>query len=264
MDPDSSRASWTTIREKPLVRLLQPCDANELTHQDWRRSNMRKFLLFGFIFCVITIPAFADSINFFAGYVWPSGDSDIYTQNEAETTFRVNDLNGFSGSIGYDHFFGDHFTLGGNVSFYQGQTTVQDIDFEFPDGAPIFRDINLEIVPLEVSFKVLPAGRNVPVIPYVGGGVGLYYWQYEEVGDFVIDRIIDPTIISGTAYSDGWDPGWHVEGGVQIPVGRAIALQFEAKYWKAEGDLDVAGFDPAFEPLDLTATMFSGGISIWF
>ena len=117
---------------------------------------------------------------------------------------------------------------------------------------------------VEVSFKVLPAGRNVPVIPYIGGGAGLYYWQYEEIGDFVIDRIIDPTIISGIAYADGWDPGWHVEGGVQIPVGRAIALQFEAKYWKAEGDLDVTGFDPAFEPLDLSATMFSGGISIWF
>jgi hypothetical protein len=71
-------------------------------------------------------------------------------------------------------------------------------------------------------------------------------------------------VITGSAYSDGWDPGWHVEGGVQIPVSRAIALQFEAKYWQAEGDLDVTGFDPGFEPIDLSATMYSGGVSIWF
>jgi opacity protein-like surface antigen len=225
---------------------------------------MRKLLLLSFVFSVLAIPVMADSVNVFAGYVLPQGDSDVYTQNEAETTFRVKDLDDFSGSVQYDHFFGEHFTLEGNFSFYQGETTVQDLEFEFPDGAPIFRNIRLEIVPLEVALKVLPIGRNSPVIPYIGGGAGLYYWQYEEVGDFVIDRNTDPTVITGFAYSDGWDPGWHVEGGVQIPVSRAIALQFEAKYWKAGGDLDVTGFDPAFGPLDLSATMFSGGVSIWF
>jgi hypothetical protein len=226
------------------------------------QSHMRKLLLVGVLFWAITAPVLADSVNLLAGYFIPSGDSDIYQQNEAETTFRVNDLNDFIGSAGYDHFLGNHFSLGGNLSFYQGETVVQDRIFV--DDSPIFRNIRLEIVPLEVSLRVLPAGRDVPVIPYVGGGAGLYYWEYEEVGDFVINRIVDPTIISGIAYSDGWDPGWHVEGGVQVPVSRSIALQFEAKYWKAEGDLDVTGFDPSFEPIDLSGTSFSGGVSIWF
>ncbi len=177
---------------------------------------------------------------------------------------RVIDLNNFIGTVGYDHFFGDHFSLGGNIAFYQGETTVQDIDFVFPNDAAIFRTIQLQIVPLEISAKLLPAGRNAGVIPYVGGGVGLYYWEYQEFGDFVINRFLDPEIISGIAYSDGWDPGWHVEGGIQIPISRPLALQFEAKYWQVEGNLDATGFDPDFEPLDLSATSFSGGVSIWF
>jgi hypothetical protein len=167
--------------------------------------------------------------------------------------------------VGYDHFFGDHISLGGNFAYYQGQTTVQELGFFFPDGAPIFRDIRLEIVPLEIALKVLPIGRNQPVIPYFGGGGGIYYWQYEEFGNFIINRNTnDPRIIQGSAYSDGYDPGWHVEGGVQIPVARSIALQFEAKYWQAKGDLDVTGFDPSFAPLDLSGSSYSGGISIWF
>ncbi len=149
------------------------------------------------------------------------------------------DLNDFIGSVGYDHFFGEYFSLGGNFGFYEGETVVQDVDFTFTDDSPIFRDVRLEIVPLEIALKVLPLGREAAVIPYMGGGAGLYYWEYEEVGDFVIDRNTDPTIVAGTAFSDGWNGGWHVEGGVQIPVSRAIALQFEAKYWKAEGDRSI-------------------------
>jgi Outer membrane protein beta-barrel domain len=226
---------------------------------------MKKLLLAMIFSGFVSVPVFADSVNVLFGYAIPRGDSDVYQQNEAETTFRVKDLNDFIGSVGYDHFFGDHISLGGNFAYYQGETTVQDRLFLFPDGRPAFRDIRLEIVPLEIALKVLPIGRNVPVIPYFGGGGGIYYWQYEEVGDFVINRnTADPRIISGTAYSDGYDPGWHVEGGVQIPVARSIALQFEAKYWQAKGNLDVTGFDPSFEPLDLSGSSYSGGVSFWF
>jgi hypothetical protein len=38
----------------------------------------------------------------------------------------------------------------------------------------------------------------------------------------------------------------------------------EGKYWDAEGDLDVRGFDPSFEPLDLSGLQIAGGVSFWF
>src|SRR5262249_8311890 len=141
---------------------------------NWRNVFMRKLLLFMIFSGFVSIPVFADSINVLFGYALPRGDSDVYTQNEAETTFRVKDLNDFVGTVGSDHFFGEHISLGGDFAYYQGQTTVQDVDFIFPSGQPIFRDIRLEIVPLEIGLKVLPIGRNVPVIPYFGGGGGLY------------------------------------------------------------------------------------------
>ncbi|HSP06199.1 MAG TPA: hypothetical protein VLR94_03435 [Acidobacteriota bacterium] len=212
-----------------------------------------------------TAPAFGDSVTFLGGYVLPRGDSDVYKQNEKETTFRVSDLNGFGGTIRYDKFIGEFINISGGVSFFDSHTHVQDVEFVQDHGQPILRDIFLEIVPLEASLHVLPAGRNTVIIPYLGGGFGLYYWQYEEHGDFVIDRLSNnPQVITGRAYSDGWDPGYHIEGGVHVPVGRSVAVVGEAKYWHAHGKLDVRGFDPSFQPLDLSGMMYSGGVSVWF
>lgn len=226
---------------------------------------MKKLLAFFLFAGLAAMPAFGDSITVLAGYVQPKGDSDVFQQNEFETTFRVKDLNNIGGTFRYDKFLGNYINISGGVSFYEDTTTVRDVDFVHQDGTSVIRDIRLEIAPIEASVHVLPIGRNAGVIPYVGGGFGLYYWRYEEVGDFIFDRnSADPSVVFGSAISDGWDPGFHVEGGIQIPVSRSFTVVGEAKYWKAHGDLDAFSFDPSFEPLDLSGTQFSGGVSIWF
>jgi hypothetical protein len=226
---------------------------------------MNKFLLILGFSLITACPVLAGSLTVLGGYVTPSGSSDIFTQNEQETTFRTKDLNDFGISIGYDHFLNNYINIGGGVTYYRGRTRVRDVVFVFDDGSSVIRDITLEIVPLEFGLKVLPLGREKPVIPYFGGGGGAYYWKYEEAGDFVFNRNTNnPTPVTGRAFSDGTDFGYHLEGGVYIPVGRSLAVTGEVKYWNANGNLDRRGFDPAFEPIDLSATMFSGGVSFWF
>ncbi len=225
---------------------------------------MKRFILSVLFLVVVSLPAYSDSITVLGGYVLPKGDSDVFSQNELETTFEVNDLNDFGVYVGYDHFMGNYVNLAFGFTYYRSDTNVEDRDFEFPNGSPVVRNIDLEIIPLEAGIRFLPAGREAPVIPYVGGGIGAYYWRYEEVGDFIINRNTNPSAITGSAFSDGTDFGWHVEGGIQIPVSRSATITAEAKYWDAQGDLDVASFDPLFEPLDLSATMFSAGVSFWF
>jgi len=128
----------------------------------------------------------------------------------------------------------------------------------------VLRNIHLKIVPLEANVSVLPIGRNLAVIPYVGAGVGLYFWQYEEAGDFVVNRFTQPSVITGSAFSDGTDFGWNINGGIEIPFSRSATFISQIKYSKAEGNLDVAGFDPAFDPIDLSLVTYSAGISFWF
>ncbi len=225
---------------------------------------MKKLLLSILFLSLLSLPAFADSVTVLGSYFMPRGNSDIFDQNELETTFRVSDLNSLGAAFRYDHFVGDFINIGGGVSFFDNDTDVVDNDFEFPNGDPIVRNISLQIVPLEFNVHVLPIGRESPVIPYVGGGVGVYFWQYRERGDFVIDRLTDPHGRTGRADSDGTDAGWHMEGGVQIPFSRNAAATAEFKYFDANGDLDRRSFDPAFEPIDLSSTVISGGVSFWF
>jgi opacity protein-like surface antigen len=226
---------------------------------------MKKYLLLAtaavFLF---SIPASSDSIYILGSYVTPEGESDIFEQNRDELTFDVDELDGFGGTFGYDHFVGEFVNVGGSISFYEEDTTVSDREFEFPNGRPIFRDIRLRIVPLEANVRVLPMGRDLAVIPYIGAGAGIYFWEYEEFGDFVIDRFTDPTVITGSAFSDGADFGFNVHGGVQFPISRSATITAEVKYSKVEGDLDEESFDPAFEPIDLSNLTYSAGVSFWF
>ena len=178
--------------------------------------------------------------------------------------FKVDDLNDFGGTFGYNHFIGNYVDVGGSLAYYRTVETVQDRDFTFPNGRPVERDIRFKIVPLEANISVLPVGRNLAVIPYVGAGVGVYFWEYEEIGDFVIDRFTDPRVITGSAFSDGTDFGWNIHGGIQIPFSRSATFMSQIKYSKAEGKLDRSGFDPAFGPIDLSMVTYSAGISLWF
>ena len=226
---------------------------------------MKKYILLAtaaaFFF---TLPAFSDSIYILGSYVSPEGDSDIFEQNAEEVTFDVDDLNGFGATFGYDRFVGEFVNVGASIGFYENDTTVIDREFEFPNGDPIFRDINLRIVPLEGNVRILPLGRETVVIPYIGAGAGIYFWEYEEFGDFVIDRFTDPRVITGTAFSDGADFGFNVHGGVQVPISRSATITGEVKWSSVEGDLDEESFDPAFEPIDLSTVSYSAGVSFWF
>ena len=144
---------------------------------------MKKALALVAFAALIGIPALGDSITGTAGWVYLRGDSDIYSQNELETTFETSDLDDFGGSVRYDKFLGEYVNLSGGFSFYQSDSTVEDVDFVFDNGQPVLRNIAIEVFPVEVSLPhVLPAGRNVPVIPYFGGGFGFYYWNYERSG----------------------------------------------------------------------------------
>jgi len=225
---------------------------------------MKKYLFLLIAATLFSLPAHSDSFYVMGSYFNPDGDSDVFDQNIMETTFQVDDLNGWGGTFGYNHFIGEHFDLGADLAYYHQDTSVEDRGFEFPDGRSIFRDIHFKIVPVEANFNVRPIGRNYAIIPYIGAGIGIYFWEYEERGDFVVDRNTNPNVITGSAFSDGTDLGWNVHGGLEIPFSRSATINTEIKYSKAEGDLDVRGFDPAFGPIDLSMVTYSAGVSFWF
>ena len=58
-------------------------------------------------------------------------------------------------------------------------------DFIDSDGTEIDQDLELRIVPIAFTVRVLPFGQSTPVQPCFGGGLGIINWRYRETGEFV-------------------------------------------------------------------------------
>ena len=91
-------------------------------------------------------------------------------------------------------------------------------------------------------------------VPYLGAGIGVTYWEYEEVGDFVDPA--DSTIFYGRFIDSGTDFETHVLAGLELPVNDRFTFLLEGRYSWANaslggdfsgfGDLDLGGFAAYF------------------
>lgn len=219
------------------------------------------FLIVG-LFAVPVIAA--DSIYIFGSYFSPDGRSDIFEQNRRETTFDTDKLNDFAYTAGYDHHLGEYVVLGGSATYYRADTSGRDRAVRTPLGGPVERDFRLKMIPVEFNVRALPVGRDRPVILFVGGGVGLYFWEYEETGAFVINRNTTPTVVTRRAASDGKTLGFNINGGIQIPFSDSVAFTVELKHIYVDADLDRRAFGSGFDPIDLSAFIYSAGLTFSF
>ena len=221
-------------------------------------------LLVGAIILLFASPVLSDSFYVLGTYFSPNGRSDIFEQNRRETTFDTDDLNDFGATVGYDHFVGDYFNIGGSASYYREDAVGSDRIFRTSNGGPVVRDFRLKLLPVELNARALPIGRDARVVVFIGGGVGFYFWEYEEVGDFVINRNTNPRVVTGSASSDGRAFGFNINGGIEVPMSESSTFMVEVKHIYVEDDLDRRAFDAGFEPIDLSAILYSAGISFYF
>lgn len=159
-------------------------------------------------------PGRAGAFNFRFGGFFPSGNSDFWRTNEAAFTIDHSDFIGPIGGVGYNAAINNYFEFDANADFYTAVATSADRAYVDLDGFPILHDSRLTSFPMSVGFRVLPAGRfarrgpegNHYVrrpVPYLGAGVGLTWWQYEEQGDFVasdLSIVYDRLVATGLAF----------------------------------------------------------------
>lgn len=188
------------------------------------------------------------TVNFTLGYFAVRGEDgriadDVVNENLGLGlySFDVKDFN--SASIGGEWLFpiGDYLEAGVGVQF--SSRTVPSVYFDLvrPNGNEIEQDFKLRIVPITGTVRVLPLGRNAPVQPYVGAGIGIFNWRYSEVGDFVDFTTPNRQIFSANYEESGTSIGPVAVFGLRVPLGQ-FSLGGELRYQKAEGDLDTTDF----------------------
>lgn len=188
------------------------------------------------------------------GYYLVNGGSDLWDYNSELYYFDKGDLNSFVGAVGLNFHVTNQLTIGFEVGASYGHTLTEYADYVDEYGMPIETDIELEIVPIEVSLKVAPFGRGRYVgrfnafekntfVPYFGAGVGAYVYSYREWGDYI--DFYSSQILYAEFESIDVGVGFFVLGGFEIPMGRTTSFLAEYKYTWAKAPLsrDFQGFD---------------------
>jgi opacity protein-like surface antigen len=213
-------------------------------------------------------PGSDGAFTFRLGWFFPGGGGSFWETNEAAFTLDHSDFNGWTGGVGYTGSVNNFFEVGVNIDFYAAAARSADRYYTDQYGYPIYHDSRLSEAPLTVDFKVLPAGRFARrgpdgrqyvrrPVPYLGAGIGMVYWQYEEVGDFVatdLSIVYTRLVDSGTAFET------HVLAGIEFPVSPSWNITLEGRYSWA--DTSVGGAFATVNPgqLDLGgASVFVGG-----
>jgi outer membrane protein W len=210
------------------------------------------------------------AVSLRGGYLLASAKGDIYEFFSEELTIEPSDFNGIV--FGLDGALALHSRIDLLVGFEYSRAAVDSEyrDFEEDNGAPITQTTELRTLPLSGSLKfyLTPRGRDISRFafvprkarPYVGVGVGLIWYELEQIGDFI--DFTDLEIFPSEFQSSGWGTQAHVFGGLDLQVGPRWYLSFEGRYLWASADLsgDFVGFDP----IDLDGLRITAGASITF
>lgn len=183
------------------------------------------------------------SLNFSFGAFVPRGESsrdenDVLVNNlcclENPLFFHIGDFT--TGTIGAEYTvgLGEFFDAGLGVGYYKSTAPSVYLNLVNTDGSEIRQRLRLRVVPFSATIRFLPFGHSNFFQPYIGGGLAILNWKYQETGDWVDPS--DNSVFSGTFTGSGTATGPLVLGGVKFPVG-PWAVGGEVRWQDAKGDL---------------------------
>jgi len=212
------------------------------------------------------------SLKVETGYVYNFARSEIFQDSFESFTLSRSDFSAPYIGAEIAGRVSSRFDVALTVGYSGTRTPSEYWDYEDFDGLPIEQETELRLVPIVLSAKyyLSDRGRSVgrfawvprPVTPYVGAGVGVTSYRFEQSGDFIdfddpdwpvfFDRYID----SGTAAT------FRALAGVSISVGPQFEFTAEARYQHASAEMgpEFRGFDP----LDLSGMQGIIGFAVRF
>ncbi|UCH97734.1 MAG: outer membrane beta-barrel protein [Candidatus Aminicenantes bacterium] len=202
----------------------------------------------------------AQSINFKIGVFHPAMDSDLWETNMDNLAFTKQDMRDAYYGIEYEHFLNRFISFALEGGVYDNEHFSFYRDYEYEDGSPIYQNLALRIISAEADFKLYPLGHRQRFCPFLGGGAGMYFWKYEQWGDFI-------NFESGTVDEDEYAEtstytvGFNAKAGFVARFSRNWGVLLEARYQHVKGEL--SSFFEGWEKLDLSGFTFSIGINFF-
>ena len=212
-------------------------------------------------------PARASGLDVRLGAFVPNANSNLFLDDESLYFVSKSDWVGFTGGAEYNHVLAKNIEMAVFVDGYSRTIDTSYRDWTRPDGSDIFQTLKLQMVPFGLTLQVVPTSKRTKLAPFLGGGVDLFYWKYEEWGDFIDFWDPDLPVYEDYFISDGVTFGFHATGGVRIYFNRDFALVVRGVYQWAEADMggDFSPNEPGqFNRLDLSGASVTFGLHIRF
>jgi hypothetical protein len=209
------------------------------------------------------------SFSFRGGWAVPSAGSDLFGLATSQFTLDRSQFRSPDASMELALRVKPQLDIVLNAAISGVSKRSESRNYIGSDGLPIFQTTNFQRLPVSVSarYYLQPRGRSVgrfAWVParyatYVGAGVGMMNYEFEQSGEFVDSTT--KNIFPDHFRSDGWTPMAQALAGVEWSLGPRWALTTEAKYVSAgttvRGDFD--GYR-----LDLSGFSTSVGFSVRF
>jgi opacity protein-like surface antigen len=252
-------------------------------------KKMKKYLLL-FMALLLMIPGFvfSDLVTFKVGYFFPRANSDLWQLEFEQMSFTKDDFQDTVFCFTYEYFLSNEISLALGLDGYSEKKVGSYIDyvgdvveenyyaFDYGQGSAISHVFTVAVTPLQASIKLTPMGRRASVIPYVGGGVGLYIWTVRMQGDTIdfadpqefYDIDLEEVVIGYPIYptdirrESKLTVGFHGFVGIMVPVANKISVEGEFKFNYGSGNLEPEF--QGFENFDLSAYQITIGINYWF
>jgi opacity protein-like surface antigen len=210
--------------------------------------------------------ASAGNLEVRLGAFLPRADSNLFRDDAAlylknGQPIKTSDWDGFTGGIAYNAKIAKNVEFGVNLDGYERSFDTSYRDSVRSDGSEIRQTLKLAIVPLGVTFRIVPTSRHARLAPFVEAGADVFFYKYEEYGDFI--RFSDPTqpIIADSFRSDGTAFGFHVGAGLRVPVGDDFSIVGAYRYQFARHDM---GDDFSGNEIDLSGGAATVGFNLRF
>ena len=202
------------------------------------------------------------------GYAMPRAEGEIFDFTRNELTVEKSDFNSaaIAGDLGIQLTGRIDLSLG--LGYENSEIDSESRDFIGDDDLPILQTTNFRRVPFTVGLKayLTERGRRISDLawipakwaPFVGGGVGFVWYEFEQSGEFVDYETLD-IFVDHFASSDG-SPLAYATAGFDYSLGLRWIFTAEARYSWASADMgnDFVGFDP----IDLTGLRAALGFSL--
>jgi len=210
------------------------------------------------------------TLKFETGYAFQRARSDIFDFTVDQLTIERRDFDSpyVGGELAV--WVSERLDVAINVGYQSSAIASEFRRLVDQDDLPIEQVTQLRTVPTTISAKLYLRDRGrtigsfawIPtgITPFVGAGIGVTWYTFQQIGDFV--DFDTSEIFIDRLYSDGEAFLGQARAGVDVSLGGQFLLTAEARYGWASGVLD--GSFSGFDKMDLDGLQLVGGISVRF